>query len=131
MAYRKTFIQVKFRIREGVLRGIERDAKRHDRSVNDEIGRCLEDSRRVGKERQKMAKEREQMAREREVMARDRERMFEVLQGLVTAMMDDLRPHHDRKATQGALDTMAEDVERYLQNTPEMKDLFSTTGGNS
>jgi hypothetical protein len=44
MAHRKSLVQVKFRIRQDVLRKLEREAKRQDRSVNDEIGRRLEQS---------------------------------------------------------------------------------------
>jgi hypothetical protein len=44
MAYRKSLIQVKFRFREDLLRRLEREAKRGDRSTNDEIARRLEQS---------------------------------------------------------------------------------------
>jgi hypothetical protein len=43
MSHRKTFIQVKFRFRQDLLRRLEREAKRHDRSTNDEITRCVEE----------------------------------------------------------------------------------------
>jgi hypothetical protein len=44
MADGRSLIQVKFRIRQNVLRKLERAAKRDGRSVNDEIGRRLEES---------------------------------------------------------------------------------------
>jgi hypothetical protein len=44
MAHRKSLIQVKFRFRQDLLRRMEREAKRHDRSTNDEIARRLERS---------------------------------------------------------------------------------------
>jgi hypothetical protein len=44
MAYRKSLIQVKFRLRQDILRKLEREAKRQDRSTNDEIARRLERS---------------------------------------------------------------------------------------
>jgi hypothetical protein len=44
MPDRKTVVQVKFRLRQDVLRKLEREAQRNDRSVNDEIGRRLEQS---------------------------------------------------------------------------------------
>ena len=44
MADRKSVIQVKFRLRKDVLRRLEKSAQANDRSVNDEIGRRLEDS---------------------------------------------------------------------------------------
>jgi hypothetical protein len=44
MADRKSVVQVKFRIRKEILRQLERAAKAGDRSVNDEIGRRLEES---------------------------------------------------------------------------------------
>jgi hypothetical protein len=44
MAHRKSLIQVKFRLRQDILRSLEREAKRHDRSTNDEIARRLERS---------------------------------------------------------------------------------------
>jgi hypothetical protein len=44
MVYRKSLVQVKFRLRQDILRKLEREAKRHDRSTNDEIARRLERS---------------------------------------------------------------------------------------
>jgi Arc-like DNA binding domain len=44
VAYRKSLVQVRFRLREDILRRLEREAKRHDRSTNDEIARRLEQS---------------------------------------------------------------------------------------
>ena len=44
MAHRKSLIQVKFRLRQDILRKLEREAKRHDRSTNDEIARRLEEN---------------------------------------------------------------------------------------
>jgi len=41
MAHRKSLIQVKFRFRKDLLAKVEREAKRHDRSTNDEIARVL------------------------------------------------------------------------------------------
>jgi hypothetical protein len=51
MAGQETLIQVKFRIKPGVLRKLEREAKRHKQSVNDEIGRRLEDSLVYGRDK--------------------------------------------------------------------------------
>jgi hypothetical protein len=44
MVYRKSLVQVRFRLRQDILRNLEREAKRHDRSTNDEIARRLEQS---------------------------------------------------------------------------------------
>jgi hypothetical protein len=44
MAHRKSLIQVKFRFRENLLRRLEREAKRNDRSTNAEIAHRLEQS---------------------------------------------------------------------------------------
>jgi hypothetical protein len=44
MVYRKSLVQVRFRLRQDILRNLEREAKRHDRSTNDEIARRLERS---------------------------------------------------------------------------------------
>jgi hypothetical protein len=44
MRDRRKLIQVKFRIRQGILEKLGREAKRNGRSVNDEIGRRLEES---------------------------------------------------------------------------------------
>ncbi len=51
MAGQETLIQVKFRLKPDVLRKLEREAKRHARSVNDEIGRRLEDSLVYGRDK--------------------------------------------------------------------------------
>jgi hypothetical protein len=51
MARQETLIQVKFRIKPDVLRKLEREAKRHTRSVNDEIGRRLEESLVYGRDK--------------------------------------------------------------------------------
>jgi hypothetical protein len=51
MAHRKTLIQVKYRLRQDILRKLTSEAKRHDRSVNDEIARRLEDSFTFGRDR--------------------------------------------------------------------------------
>src|ERR1700730_18459543 len=44
VAYRKSLVQVRFRLREDILRRLEREAKRHDPSTTDEIARRLEQS---------------------------------------------------------------------------------------
>jgi len=44
MPYRKSLIQISFRLRQDTLRKLEHEAKRHDRSTTDEIMRRLEDS---------------------------------------------------------------------------------------
>jgi hypothetical protein len=44
MSRRKSLVQVNFRLRQEILRKLEREAKRHDRSTNDEIMRRIEDS---------------------------------------------------------------------------------------
>jgi TraY domain len=44
MPYRKSLTQVRFRLRQDLLRKLERDAKRADRSLNDEVILRLEDS---------------------------------------------------------------------------------------
>jgi hypothetical protein len=44
MPYRKSVVQVNFRLRQDTLSKLEREAKRCDRSVNDEIMRRLEES---------------------------------------------------------------------------------------
>jgi len=43
-AYRKSLVQVRFRLRQDLLRRLEGAAKRNDRSTNDEVERRLEDS---------------------------------------------------------------------------------------
>jgi hypothetical protein len=139
MPYRKTYILTKHRITQDVLRKLQHAAIRDDRSVSEEIGRRLEDSFRIEKERQQMAKEREQIAKEREQIAREREelakgreRTLEVLQGLVTAMGSDLQSDPvERKATRAALGEIEEYVERGLQNEPDIKALFSGEEGES
>jgi Arc-like DNA binding domain len=44
MARQKPLVQVKFRLRQDILRKLAREAKRHGRSVNNEIGHRLEHS---------------------------------------------------------------------------------------
>jgi hypothetical protein len=44
MVHRKSLIQVKFRFRKDLFARIEREAKRHDRSTNDEIARLVEEA---------------------------------------------------------------------------------------
>jgi hypothetical protein len=44
MAYRKSLVQVKSRLRQDILRKLERAAKRNDRSLNDELARRVADS---------------------------------------------------------------------------------------
>jgi hypothetical protein len=44
MARRKSVVQVNFRLRQDILRKLEREAKRNDRSTNDEIVRRIENS---------------------------------------------------------------------------------------
>jgi hypothetical protein len=100
MAYRKSLIQVKFRLREDILRKLEREAKRHDRSTNDEIARRLEESFRYGD-------------------------WQEERQRLVTAMMADLGSHPDPAATKAALAKTEESAERDFQKDV-MEELFPT-----
>jgi hypothetical protein len=116
MAYRKSLLQVKFRLRQDVLRNLEREAKRHDRSVNDEIGRRLEESFRYEEERQRLIEEREKMVEERQL--------------LVTAIMDDLRTHHDPANTKAAIARMEESGERDFQKE-FMDEEFPAKGGHS
>jgi phage host-nuclease inhibitor protein Gam len=105
MAYRKSLVQVKFRLRQDILRKLEREAKRHDRSTNDEIARRLEESFRYGD-------------------------WQEERQRLVTAMMDDLGSHPDPASTKAALAMMEESAERDLQ-ADSMEEMFSTQGKKS
>jgi Arc-like DNA binding domain len=44
VAYRKSLVQVRFRLRKEALRKLESAAKRHDRSTNDELAQRLEES---------------------------------------------------------------------------------------
>jgi hypothetical protein len=44
MPYRKSLVQISFRLGQDVLRKLEREAKRNDRSTTDEITHRLEDS---------------------------------------------------------------------------------------
>jgi hypothetical protein len=44
VAYRKSLVQVRFRLRKEALRKLEQAAKRHDRSANDELTERLEES---------------------------------------------------------------------------------------
>jgi hypothetical protein len=90
MVHRKSLIQVKFRIRQDVLHKLEREAKRHDRSTNDEIGRRLEESLSYGDWRE----EREQ---------------------LILAMRTDLTSHPNPAATKAAIAKMEEGAERDFQ----------------
>jgi hypothetical protein len=43
-AYRKSLVQVRFRLRQDLLRRVEGAAKHNDRSTNDEVERRLEES---------------------------------------------------------------------------------------
>jgi hypothetical protein len=116
MAYRKSLIQVKFRIRQDVLRRLEREAKREDRSVNDEIGRRLEESFRYEEERQSLIEERDKMREER--------------QQLVTAIFWDLRTHPDPANTKAAIAKMEESAEGDLQKEV-MSEEFPAKGRKS
>jgi Arc-like DNA binding domain len=97
MVHRKSLIQVKFRIRQDVLRKLEREAKRHDRSTNDEIGRRLEESLSYGDWQEQ------------------RERLF-------LAMMKDLETHDNPAATKAAVAKMTGSAERYIQD--QTQDIF-------
>jgi hypothetical protein len=44
MAYRKSLVQARYRFRKDLLRRLEREAKRNDRSMNDEMSVRLERS---------------------------------------------------------------------------------------
>ena len=44
MVERKTMVSVKFRLRQNLLRSLQREAKKHDRSFNEEVERRLESS---------------------------------------------------------------------------------------
>jgi TraY domain len=127
MAYRKSLIQTKFRLRQDLLRKLEREAKRHDRSTTNEVAQRLEDSFRYEKERGQMAEERQRMAEERQRLAGERERMAEERQALFMAMLGDLRSHPDPAATKAALATMEESAERYVQ-AEVMEEIFPTEG---
>jgi TraY domain len=98
MVHRKSLIQVKFRLRQETLRKLEREAKRNDRSTNDEITLRLEESFRYGDWREQ------------------RER-------LVTAMMSDLRTNPDPAATKAVIAEIDESAEREFQ-AEIMEELF-------
>ena len=98
MAQRKSLIQVKFRFRKDLLARVEREAKRHDRSTNDEIARLVEEGLECGDWRE------------------DRER-------LIAAMITDLRSHPNPAATKAAFDKMEEAAERDHQKRM-MEELF-------
>jgi hypothetical protein len=87
MAHRKSLIQVKFQFRKDLLARIEREAKRHHRSTDDEIARLVEEGFECGDWRE------------------DRQR-------LMAAMITDLRSHPNPAATKAAFEKMEEAAER-------------------
>jgi hypothetical protein len=108
MADRNSLTQVKFRLRNDVLRKLERDAKRDDRSVNDEIGRRLEASYRDEEEIRRLTRECERLVKQCDEMAAER-------QMIVTAMASSMRSHPHPVETLAALEALDDNVERRLQ----------------
>jgi hypothetical protein len=125
MAPRNPTVQRRFRLKKELLGRLEREAKRRDHSLSDEVGRRLEDSFRLETERQEMAEERQRMAEEGQKLAGDREEFAEQRQALVSALMHDVRSHHDPKATKAVLERMEESAERYTQS-----DVMSSLNGD-
>jgi hypothetical protein len=105
MPYRKSLMQVKFRLRQDILRKLEREAKRHDRSTNDEIARRLEESFTYGDWRE----EREQ---------------------LLLAIRTDLATHPNPSATRGAFTKLENSAEEELQ-VEVMEELFPSRKASS
>src|SRR4026207_2514958 len=100
MADRKSLIQVKFRFRKDLLARVQREAKRHHRSTDDEIARLIEEGLECGDWRE------------------DRQR-------LIAAMITDLRSHPNPAATKAAFQKMEQATERDHQQRM-MEKLFST-----
>jgi hypothetical protein len=115
MAYRKSLVQMRFRLRKELIGRLEREAKRNDRSLNDEVEQRLEESFHFKKERQRLAEEREELAEQRE-------RLF-------AALMYDVRSHPDPKATRAALEPIEESKEQYMHEFVD--DLFPPKGKKS
>jgi hypothetical protein len=124
MVDRKSLIQVKFRLRQDILRKLERDAKRGDRSTNDEVGRRLEESYRFEEERQRLIAECERLTERCERMAEERQ-MF------ISAMINDLGSHPNPKASKAAFEVMEESTERDFQDDNPMEEILSTQGKKS
>jgi hypothetical protein len=61
MAYRESLVQTRFRLRKDLLHKLEREAKRGDRAVNDEVARRLEASFGDEEEIQRLRKECERL----------------------------------------------------------------------
>jgi hypothetical protein len=138
MAHRKPPVQRRFRLQKELLGRLERDAKRHDHSLNDEVGRRLEDSFRyeaehqaMAEERQRLTKERERIVEERKKLVEERENFAEERQQLLTAMMFDIRSHPNPKATRTVLGVIEEGAERDFQNNPDFKEILSGEKGES
>jgi hypothetical protein len=112
MAYRKSLVQKRFRLRKELLGRLEREAKRNDRSLNDEVEHILEGNFIKNDAWQDMLQGFEE--RNRQMMA----------------MMDDLRSRLDPKAIRAALEPIKESAEQHPQNEV-MKDSPPTKGGKS
>jgi hypothetical protein len=146
MTSENPLIQVKFRIRQNVLRKLESEAERQDRSVNDEIGHRLEESFEYRRKIQRLTKEvqglTDKLAAERERLAEERlQLMLSMGRDLAThpdpahslaAIRKDLQSHPDPKETKAAVGAMEESAERYIQEEI-FKDefLFPDRGKNA
>jgi hypothetical protein len=138
MARRKSPVQRRFRLQKELLGRLERDAKRHDHSLNDEVGRRLEDSFRYEAERQAMAEERQRITEEREKIVEERKKIdeesdktTELLQRLITGMVIDMPSHPNPKATRKVLEEIEEETERRFQNSRAFKAILSGEEGES
>jgi hypothetical protein len=113
MAYRESLVQTRFRLRKDLLHKLEREAKRGDRAVNDEVARRLEASFGDEEEIQRLRKECERLTWEYERMAEERQR-------LVAASFRDLASHPYPIETITALQALEESAERHIQ-----KEIFT------
>jgi Arc-like DNA binding domain len=139
MAYRKSLIQVKFRLRQDILRKLEREAKRHDRSTNDEIGRRLEESFSYLREDILRKLEREAKRHDRSTKDEIERRLEESFsygdwreerEQLLLALRTDLASHPNPAATKTAFAKMVDSAERDIQKE-FMEEEFPTKGRKS
>jgi hypothetical protein len=112
MAYRKTYILTKHRITQAVLRKLQRAAVGADRSVSEEVGRRLEESFRIEKERKQMDAEREAIDRDRKAMARNHERLVEGLMRLNLAMLKEWLAEHPK--TEAAIEVLRDYADGFI-----------------
>jgi len=88
---RKRFIQARFRLRQEVIRKVEREAARHNHSTNDAIGKRLQESFSYGD-------------------------WWEQLMVLMSALIEDVASHPKPAATTAAYAKMEMDAEKDLQD---------------